>query len=126
MALLRATGPAGSVLVDALLDTGADDTVLPEQVAPTLGIDLTQASQSIITLAGRGPVVCHFTQVTLWLSNGLGQAYEWKATVGFVPVLGLLPLLGHAGCLQFFDANFLGADREAILLPNRSFTGRQI
>jgi hypothetical protein len=33
-------------------------------------------------------------------------------------------LLGYAGFLQFFDADFRGADREVILTPNRSFPGR--
>jgi hypothetical protein len=35
-------------------------------------------------------------------------------------------LLGHAGFLQYFDAEFRGADREVILAPNGSFAGTRI
>jgi hypothetical protein len=46
--------------------------------------------------------------------------------VGFVAVRLRYNLLGHAGFLQFFDADFLGHDREVLLRPNRSFPGRRI
>jgi hypothetical protein len=35
-------------------------------------------------------------------------------------------LLGHAGFLQFFDAEFRGADQEVVLTPNSSFPGQRV
>ena len=56
--------------------------------------------------------------------TGVGEAYQWTAVVGFVDGATLpRPLLGHAGFLQFFDAEFRGADLEVLLIPNRSFPG---
>jgi len=45
--------------------------------------------------------------------------------VGFAPIPLRRALLGHSGCLQFFDANFRGAAREVILLPNADFAGQR-
>jgi hypothetical protein len=35
-------------------------------------------------------------------------------------------ILGHSGCLEFFDVELLGHRREAQLTPNDSFTGQSI
>jgi hypothetical protein len=114
------------MLRDGLLDTGADDTVFPELIATAIGLDLTNAPQLRVHLAGRGAFSCRFANATLRITNGVDETYEWEAVVGFVPVPLNNPLLGHAGFLQFFDAHFLGEDREVIVLPNPSFPGRLI
>ncbi len=122
---IRITNATGnSLLLDGHLDTGADDTVFPAWVAASIGLDLTTAPFQDIHLAGRGqPFRAHYGSVLLRLTDGLQQSYEWPAMVAFVPVPLRRPLLGYAGCLQFLDAEFRGADQEVILLPNISFPG---
>lgn len=123
---VRVMGPAHSLIRDALLDTGADDTVFPDGIAAAVGVDLATAPQLNINLAGRGPVRCRYAQVTLRITDGARETYEWTATVGFVPVSLKHPLLGHAGFLDFFNADFRGSDREVILTANLLFPGRRI
>ena len=41
------------------------------------------------------------------------------------PLPGRRALLGYTGCLQFFDCNFRGHDREAVIIPNAAFAGRR-
>jgi len=56
---------------------------------------------------------------------------EWKLTTGrrssasFAASLHY-NLLGQAGCLQFFNADFRGEAREVILIANGSFPGQHI
>jgi len=50
---VRLTGPGGSKIRDGLLDSGADDTVFPEALAGELGIDLANAEERFMSLAGR-------------------------------------------------------------------------
>jgi hypothetical protein len=52
------------------------------------------------------------------------ETCQWTALVGFVPVSLRRALLGYAGCLQFFDGQFRGADCEAVLTPNQAFVGQ--
>lgn len=121
------TGPSGSWLRDGLLDTGSDDTVFKESLASLLGVDLTQAEQRVVGLAGRPqPVRCRYAPVVLRITDGVQETYEWTAVVGFVPGPLHYNLLGHAGFLDFFDATFRGDDHEAILTPKPSFPGRRI
>jgi hypothetical protein len=124
---IRLTGPSGPRLRDALLDTGSDDTVFTEALAALLGVDLQQAEERQLALAGRPqPVRCRYAPVLLRITDGLRETYEWTAIVGFVSSRLHYNLLGHAGFLQYFDAEFLGADREMILTPNRSFPGTRL
>jgi hypothetical protein len=48
------TGTTTPQLRDGLLDTGADDTAFSDAVAAALGVDLSQAEQRSISLAGLG------------------------------------------------------------------------
>ena len=123
---VRVTGPVQFMVRDGLLDTGSDDTVFPETIATVLGVDLTRSPQVTITLAGRGAISCRYADVTLLITDGVSETYEWPAVVGFVPLALRHPLLGYAGFLQFFDSNFRGADRGVPLAPNRDFPGRRI
>jgi hypothetical protein len=123
---LRITGPSGSRLRDGILDTGADETIVDPSVAPLIGVDSSQAPEREIHLIGRGRIRCRYAPVQLRISDGIAETYEWDTVVGFAPFPILRALLGFAGFLQFFDADFHGADQEVTLLPNASFAGRRI
>jgi hypothetical protein len=121
---VRLTGPRNDWLRDGLLDTGADETIFGEIVATIIGLDLDQAEARDVGLVGRPqPVRCRYAPVRLRITDGLRETYEWTAVVGFAATRLRYPLLGHSGFLQFFDAEFRGADRAVILTPNRSFPG---
>jgi len=118
------TQSGGSVTRISVLDTGADDTVLPDWIAPAVGLDLTGAEERSIGLAGRTPLPCRYAPVEIQISDGVHETYRWTAVVGFVAATALpRPLLGLAGFLQYFDAEFRGFDLEVLLIPNRSFSG---
>jgi hypothetical protein len=118
------TGTATPQLRDGLLDTGADDTAFSDAVAVALGVDLSQAEQRSISLAGRlQPVVCSYAKVQLRISDGIAT-FEWPATVGFVNARFHYALLGQAGFFQFFSADFDGEAHFVTLTPKASFPGR--
>ncbi len=125
---VQLNGPGGTKVRDALLDTGADDTIFPVSLAQLLGIDLTQAAQRLLHLAGRPqPIPCHFAPVAIRLTDGVSESYEWTAVVGFVASRLHYNLLGHAGCLQFFDVTFRGEpDFDVVLNSKPSFPGRRM
>ena len=71
---------------------------------------------------GRAKLVrCRHAPVELRITDGLHETYQWTTVVGFISTHLRYSLLGHAGCLQFFDAQFRGADQEVVLTPNSSF-----
>jgi hypothetical protein len=119
-------GPSGSRLRDGLLDTGADETIFDPSLAVLVGVDLSQAVEREIHLVGRGLIRCRYAVVKLRITDGVSETYEWDAMVGFAPFRLLRSLLGFGGFLQYFDANFRGADEEVILFPNAAFSGRII
>jgi hypothetical protein len=124
---VQLTGPHDSRLRDALLDSGADDTVFEEAIATLIGLDLDNAEERQVGLVGRPSAVrCRYAPIQLRISDGAWETYEWTAIVGFVATRLRYNLLGHAGFLQFFHAEFRDEDREVILVPNRSFPGRRI
>jgi hypothetical protein len=117
-------GRGGSVTRTSILDTGADDTVLPDWIASAVGLDLTGAEERPIGLAGRTPLRCRYAPAEIEISDGTRETYRWTAVVGFVDDRALpRPLMGHAGFLQYFNADFRGADLEVLLVPNRTFPG---
>jgi hypothetical protein len=121
---IRITGPIAPLLRHGLLDTGADDTVFPAWIAAAIGLDLTYTEKRDVGMVGRRAIRCHYLPAELQISDGVRKTYPWTATVGFVAsTLLARPLLGYAGFLQYFDAEFRGADREVILTPNHSFSG---
>jgi hypothetical protein len=119
---ITALGRAGVYLEQAILDTGADDTIFHESVAAKLGIDLTASPQGLAAGVGGAPVVVRYAEVTLRLADNL-ERREWRAWVGFTPVNLRRPLLGFAGCLQFFDAQFFGQREEVELIINSLYPG---
>jgi hypothetical protein len=118
-------GPTGSRLLGGNLDPGSDDTVFPLPLATHLGVDLTSAAEGEARSVG-GPAIRYvYAPATLRVADG-SEACEWTAIVGFIDAPLRWAILGHAGFLQFFDVQLLGARREALLAPNVSFTGRHI
>jgi len=124
---VRLTGPQDTTLVDGLLDTGADDTVFEEWHATYMGIDVRQAPERQVALAGRPqPVRCRYAPVQLRITDGIQETYEWTAVVGFVAGRLHYSLLGQAGFLQYFRADFDGEGREVVLTPKPTFPGRRL
>jgi hypothetical protein len=117
------TGPLGSRLRDGCLDSASDDTIFPQFLARQVGIDLTAASQGDARLVAGVVVPYRYVAVTLRLTDGR-ETCEWQAIVGFADLPMRWALLGHAGFLQFFDVQLLGARREVLLTPNAAFPGQ--
>jgi hypothetical protein len=116
-------GPSQTRLVRGLLDTGADDTVFPDQLASALGIDLTNAPEGELGGVGGTPAVrARYAQVTLRLATNT-ERREWSALVGFTSSRLHFPLLGFAGVLQFFTADFRGDREEVELTVNALYPG---
>jgi hypothetical protein len=122
---VRIIGSLASRLYDGCLDSASDDTIFPRALARTLGVDLTAAPQGQAQPIGGIPVTYAYANVTLRLTDGV-ETCEWVATVGFVDLPLRWAILGHAGFLDFFDTEFLGARREVVVKPNSSFRGRYI
>jgi hypothetical protein len=120
---LRILGPSGLLrsYIRAVLDSGADDTVLPMDVALIIGVATAPAAQR---LRWRGQTYSlQFGAVELELEDQTGMRCRWRAVVGFSPAPIRYPILGQAGCLQFFDAMFRGLDRVVELETNRAYPG---
>jgi hypothetical protein len=115
-------GPLGSYLEDCLLDTGADDTVFPESVAAKIGLDLAGAPTGDASGVGVSPATLRYARATLRLTDGR-EFREWIAQVGFTSTHLKQPLLGFAGCLQFFTATFRGDQEEVELVVNGLYPG---
>jgi hypothetical protein len=98
-------GPAQTNVLDALLDTGADDTVFPTAVAAKIGVDLTKAPVGEASGVASSPVAVRYALLQLRLTDGK-EFREWPTWVGFTAAPLKMPLLGFAGCLQFFAATF--------------------
>ena len=106
----------------ALLDTAADDTVFPDAAAVTAGVDLTNAPLGEASGIGGAPVLVRYAVVELRLTDGI-EYRRWTAWVGFTAARLKQPLLGFAGCLQFFGANFRGDREEVELEVNTVYPG---
>jgi hypothetical protein len=116
------TGPMDTRARDALLDSAADDTIFPERLAADIGIDLRNTPRGVGRGVGMAAVPVRFAQVVLRLADGK-ETREWSAVVAFTSAQLYRPLLGFAGCLQFFAANFRG-DLEAVeLIANSLYPG---
>jgi hypothetical protein len=118
--VLGATGK-GRFFPRAVLDPGADDTVFPLAVIGLLGVAMRADSGHGLRWRGQGYAL-RFGDVALELNDGL-QVWRWPAVVGFSQAPLRYPILGIGGCLQFFDARFLGDNRIVELQTNRSYSG---
>jgi hypothetical protein len=122
MVSIRIHGPVRARHIkSAVLDTGSRDTLFPMWMAQLVGIPLG-GERRAITWRGTQHWV-EFHDVDLEVAQA-GVRWRWRARVGFTAAPLPLPLLGHRGCLDFFDAKFCGADQFVELEPNRSFPGR--
>jgi hypothetical protein len=115
-------GPSGVFVDRAMLDTAADDTVFPDAAAATAGIDLSGAPTGEASGVGGIPVPVRYARVELRLTDGR-EFRRWPAWVGFTAVQLKQPLLGFAGCLQFFGALFRGDREEVELEVNALYPG---
>ncbi len=121
---VRVLGPSGGsrVFPRAVLDTGADDTVFPIDLATRLGVTLRADTGHRVIWRGQAHPL-RFADIELELADTTGSAFRWPATVAFSPAPIRFPILGHAGCLCFFDATFRGHDRVVELEANRAYPG---
>jgi hypothetical protein len=69
-----------------------------------------------------GTIPLRYAEIALRLTDGKEQR-EWRAWVGFTPVRLPIPMIGFAGCLQFFGAHFLGDREEVELTVNSLYPG---
>jgi hypothetical protein len=116
-------GPMGTAVEKGLLDIGADDTVFPDLIATDIGINLSQAPTGGASGVGlMSAVVLRYAEVMLRISDGR-EHREWPARVGFTSAPLHRPLLGYAGFLQFFTANFHGDRELAELTANATYPG---
>ena len=115
-------GPRGRWLFTrAVLDTGSDDTIFPLSSIHWIGAALRPDSGHRIRWRGQLHPL-RFADIELELDDGSGKC-RWPAIVAFSPAPMTYPLLGLAGCLEFFDARFHSADRLAELETNRVYPG---
>jgi hypothetical protein len=116
-------GPTGKrrFFSRALLDPGADDTIFPLALAAVLDVRLRIDAGHAIRWRGQAHPL-RFGDVQLELSDGT-DVWSWPAIVGFSSASIRCPILGLAGCLQFFDARFRGQDTLVELETNPSFLG---
>jgi len=120
--MVSVTGPAKTHPAEAVIDTGADDTVFPERLAVKIGLDLSNAPVGSGTTASLAHIRLRYARVTLRISDGR-EHREWPAWVGFTSVRLAFPMLGFAGVLQFFDADFRGGREEVELAVNPLYPG---
>jgi len=105
----------------ALMDSGGDDTVFPLDVLAQIGVSPRPDSGHRIRWRGNLHPL-RFADVELVLA-GDAATYRWRAVVGFSPAPIAYPILGNAGCLQYFDARLFGADLLVELEANWKYPG---
>jgi hypothetical protein len=120
---IQVISPLGWATIDGNLDTGSDDTLFPLRLCSGLGLNLAGAPQGESLPVGGSPIPYPYATVRLRLTDTY-EEYVWEAIVGFLDTPRPWAVLGYAGMQQFFDIDFLGYRREAILRPNASFQGQ--
>ncbi len=115
-------GPRGSGLYMGLLDTGADFVVFSEQVAVDVGIGLSTTTSTTLAGVGGTTAAVRFADVALRTADA-AERREWPARVGFTAAKLRQPILGLAGCLEFFTATFHGDRHEVELAVNAAYPG---
>jgi hypothetical protein len=115
-------GPKGQAANDAVVDSAADDTVFPQKLALVIGVDLTNAPAGEGRGVGKKKVRLRFAEITLRLTDGK-EFRAWHGWVGFTAVRLERPLLGFAGCLEYFTATFHGDREELELTVNSAYPG---
>ncbi len=119
---ITVVGPIGQRQFSrALADSGGDDTVFPIDVLNLLGAPTRPDTGHRIRWRGNLHPL-RFADVELVLADD-ASTYRWPAVVAFSPAPIVYPILGNAGCLQFFDVRLLGADLSLELETNWKFPG---
>jgi hypothetical protein len=117
---VRVFGPKGSGIFRALIDTGADNTVLPKSVADVCGIITDSGIGPSMETFGGHKLPTRFGNVTLEIAEG-GEKVRWETRVQFfdfdTPDSETL-IMGHAGMLDYFSAEFDGWNAELTLKAN--------
>jgi hypothetical protein len=116
-------GPGGlsRQFTRAVVDPAADDTVFPLDTARQIGAVLRPDTGHRVRWRGQLHPL-RFGDVVLLLEDGTG-IWRWPTVIAFSPAQIRYPILGTAGCLQFIDAHFRGADRILELETNPTFRG---
>jgi hypothetical protein len=120
---LDIVGPTGAVqhFGRAVVDPAADDSVFPLVTARWVNVTLRANTGHRVRWRGQAHAL-RFGDVELVLNDG-NSAWRWRTVVGFSPAPIRYPILGTAGCLQFIDARFRGADLIVELESNHLFPG---
>ncbi len=113
---VRVSGNAGAANFYGLLDTGADETVLPRVMAEFVGVAIDSSKKAIIRSAS-GEMPVEYGEAVFEVGAGRSKV-RWPAVVGIVDEPWEEAILGHAAFLRFFDATFLGEEREVRLKRN--------
>jgi len=121
---IRVLAPVLLPPFDACIDCASDDTVFPPQWAARLGVNTAAAPKGRAAVVGGAIVNVSYAPVTLLLSDGY-ESCQWDTVLAFSAVPMRWALLGHAGFLDFFDVQLLGARREVIINPNAAFAGQR-
>jgi hypothetical protein len=91
-------------------------------MASLIGVDLDQAPTGTARGIATGSISIKYATVLMRLHDG-HRGCEWPAIVGFASAQINLPLLGFAGCLQYFTSTFHGDLEEVELAVNRLYPG---
>jgi predicted aspartyl protease len=122
---IRIAGPKAEARWDALVDTGADETLLPLSLADLLGVELDCDATSQAAGISGDTLTIHYGDVEVQITDG-HEMIRWRSTVGFVEFGSAdneVIVLGHGGCLDYFTANFDGAEAELELTANSLLPG---
>jgi hypothetical protein len=116
-------GPSGlsRLFTRAVVDPAADDTVFPLDTARQIGAVLRPDTGHRVRWRGQLHPL-RFGDVELLLEDGT-RIWRWPAIIGFSPAQIRYPILGTAGCLQFMDARFRGANQIVELETNPTSAG---
>ncbi len=105
----------------AVLDTGSDDCLFPISFLTRIGTTPRPETGHRVTWRGSTYPI-QYANITLMLADDT-STYSWPTIAAFTQAPIKFSLLGLAGCLQYFDARFLGADRTLELEANWTYPG---
>jgi hypothetical protein len=119
---VRLIGPSGfRDFHQTLADSGAVDSVFPDDLVDLLSVVVIPSGVNQLRWRGQAYSM-RYGQVQLQLTDGV-SLLTLPTVVAFSTAPMAYPVLGHSGCLQFFDASFLGAAPELLLQVNAYFPG---
>ncbi len=113
---VRVIGSTGDLTLLGLLDTGADETLLPGFIVPHIGVHIDPESRAQFRGVGGQLVTVSYGRADLEVRTRQ-RSYRWSATLAFLEA-STMPILGHAGFLQYFTATFNGPRRRVTLTAN--------